>query len=355
MKFKKLVAMGLAGAMTLALSGCTIGGSSGWAIKDDKGQVPAGVYIQYMMSAFSEGAALSGDPTGNPWGKEIEGKPAEQWIDDRGMQLTKEHLAIENKFQELGLTLDEEMQQTVDAMVEYQWAAYGERYVLSGVSLESFTSVVENGFKANALFQHYYGEGGELAPSEEEYQKYYNDNYTRSLFIRYSKNDLDAMTAEEREALNKELKEGEEPRQSGLEQAEAALARAKAGEDFLGLIAEVEKANLPEGEELHSHEDPKVHDQVISKNDATLPGKYRTEVAAMADNELKIIEDGSYYYLAKRLPLEPATYADHKEEMLMEMKTDEFKGTISQWANGLSNLQVNQKMVEKYGSAGMKK
>ena len=102
----------------------------------------------------------------------IEDKTADQWIRDTAMNLTKQYLAVTLKFDELGLTLTEAKNTNIQSMVDSVWKSYGESYTLMGVNRDSYQKMLEYTAKTGDLFQHFYGEGGELAPTEEEYKQY---------------------------------------------------------------------------------------------------------------------------------------------------------------------------------------
>lgn len=72
-------------------------------------------------------------------------------------------------------------------MVDNVWKSYGESYTLMGVNRDSYQKMLEYTVKTDDLFQHFYGEGGELAPTEEEYKKYFTENYDRTRAVSYAK------------------------------------------------------------------------------------------------------------------------------------------------------------------------
>ena len=59
MMMKKLSAVALAAAMSFSLSACTLGSTS-WIFKygDDNQEVPTGIYVQNMYTAYSAAGKL---------------------------------------------------------------------------------------------------------------------------------------------------------------------------------------------------------------------------------------------------------------------------------------------------------
>ena len=349
---KKLSAVALAAAMSFSLSACTLGSTS-WILKygDDNQEVPTGIYVQNMYTAYSAAGqyATGGDTLLE---SSIEDKTADQWIRDTAMNLTKQYLAVTLKFDELGLTLTEAENTNIQSMVDSVWKSYGESYTLMGVNRDSYQKMLEYTAKTGDLFQHFYGEGGELAPTEEEYKQYFNDNYDRTRAVSYAKTSVDTMTEDELAAAEAELEEGETLPESGKAQAEAALARLQNGEDMITIIKEMEaeqeqdsEEETADGEETAEEEtDPSEYDNVVSVSNTSVPEVYRTESHAMAVGEVKIIESDNYYYVVEKLELDPdgSELTARKSSLLQEMKSDEFDAMVQEWIAALPELTVNR-------------
>ena len=361
MMMKKLSAVALAAAMSFSLSACTLGSTS-WILKygDDNQEVPTGIYVQNMYTAYSAAGqyATGGDTLLE---SSIEDKTADQWIRDTAMNLTKQYLAVTLKFDELGLTLTEAENTNIQSMVDSVWKSYGESYTLMGVNRDSYQKMLEYTAKTGDLFQHFYGEGGELAPTEEEYKQYFNDNYDRTRAVSYAKTSVDTMTEGELAAAEAELEEGETLPESGKAQAEAALARLQNGEDMITIIKEMEaeqeqdsEEETADGEETAEEEtDPSEYDNVVSINNTSVPEVYRTESHAMAVGEVKIIESDNYYYVVEKLELDPdgSELTARKSSLLQEMKSDEFDAMVQEWIAALPELTVNEKTIEEFSPA----
>ena len=91
---KKLTAGLLAAAMTVGLSGCTLGTTS-WILRygEDNAEVPTGIYVQNMYTAY-QAATRYVEDSSNVLGGEIDGRSADQWIRDTALNLTKQYLAV---------------------------------------------------------------------------------------------------------------------------------------------------------------------------------------------------------------------------------------------------------------------
>ena len=359
---KKLTAAVLAAVLSLSLSACTLGSTS-WILRygDNNEEVPTGIYVQNMYTAYSSaGQYATGDDLLT---SEIDGRTGDQWIRDTALNLTKQYLAVNLKFDELGLSLTEAENTNIQTMVDNVWKSYGESYTLMGVNRASYQAMLEYTAKITDLFQHFYGEGGELAPTDEEYKTYFEENYDRTRAVSYAKNSVDTMTDEEKAQAQADLEEGETLPQSGKEQAEAALARIEGGEDLVTIIHELEAesasddADSTDGADAESTEteekDPSEYDNVVNVNDTSVPEAYRTGSHEMAVGEVKIIESDNYYYVVQKLELDPdgSELTARKSSLLQEMKAGDFDTMVQEWIAALPEVTVNEKTVEEFSPA----
>lgn len=372
---KKLTAGLLAAAMTVGLSGCTLGTTS-WILRygEDNAEVPTGIYVQNMYTAY-QAAIQYVEDSSNVLGGEIDGRSADQWIRDTALNLTKQYLAVNLKFDEEGLTLTEAENTNIQTLVDTVWNLYGESYTLLGINRDSYQKMQEYSAKASDLFQHYYGEGGELAPTDEEYSTYFTENYDRTRAVYYAKNDVDSMTDEERAEAEAALAEGETLPESGREQADAALSRIQNGEDIVTILQEIEAEQAAESgstdetadnssgsatddaaddtgsdSAADTETDPSQYDNLVNVNDTSVPEAYRTASHEMAVGESRIVETDSGYYVVYKLELDPdgSELESRKASLLQEMKGDEYNDMIAQWVEELPEVTVNEATVEEF-------
>lgn len=189
--FKKISALLTAVGIAAACTGCS---DTTYGLEVDGVKIPAGVYIYYANSAYS--SALSMLAEENPdldttdqkavKAATVEGVPTLQWIQDKATELCVNYAAVEKKFDELGLELDTETQDTIDLMVSYYWPSYEDVMIENGVSEDSFTKVMTSSYKSELLFDYYYGTEGEFGASEDELKEYYIDNNIRAQYVAFN-------------------------------------------------------------------------------------------------------------------------------------------------------------------------
>ena len=180
---KRLVAGILAVAAIFTISACNV--KNAMSIGDE--QIPAGVYIYYVNSAYSEltGYATEAEYTGDIWDFTYEDMSAQDWINKRAEQLCVQLVAVERKFNELGLTLSEEDKASLDSYVTYYWDyyGYGESMEYSGISKDSYARVLRQSTYANKILLNMYGVGGSEEIKVDDLKATMEKDYYRTQVI----------------------------------------------------------------------------------------------------------------------------------------------------------------------------
>ncbi len=192
--FKKVSAFLTAVGVAAAFTGCS---DTTYGLEVGGIRVPAGIYIYYANTAY--GNALSTLTEENPEldttdvkavkAATIEGVDTLTWIQNKATELCVNYVAVEQKFEELGLELDEEMESNLDYMLEYYWSGYEESMIANGVSEDSFTKIMTSSYKSEVLFDYYFGTEGEFGASEDELKEYYIDNSIRAQYVAFDLHD----------------------------------------------------------------------------------------------------------------------------------------------------------------------
>ena len=193
--FSKILCVVLALVIALSAASCSL--SPQYAYQQDDIELPIGVYIYYLFNAYNsaQGYAQKSDlydaETGKYDGKKSflkmeitdddgETAVAEDWIKNKADEDTKNAVAINTKFNELGCTIDQtELDSTKTYYKSYWDQSYAEQLEPYGISFDSFflagytIPVMETeAFKAE------YGTDGPSAVSDEELTDYFKENYT---------------------------------------------------------------------------------------------------------------------------------------------------------------------------------
>lgn len=399
--FKKVTAILISMVMLTALSAC--GESTRWGAKINGNELKAGIYIYFSMNAYGEAQGYLEEGQTDVLAINIEDKPAVQWIQDKATKSMQEYVAVEEKFDELGLTLSEEELKYAENSYEYMKAMYSQygmdyekQFVDVGVSKQTVIDIDTNAIKREAIFNYYYDEGGTEEVSKDVITQYMKDNYAYVNYIAMSLKD----------GAGNLLKSDEKAKIKKM--AEDYITRAKSGEDFNVIAAEYSEyyANLQaeaqaaaqiqaaetsvsdsitaetspaKDEPLQDEsnetsvtsesasaettaavtESPAVEEenpvqdtsQVIKKDDAT-PSKTVNEKifsGTLKDGDIILIEEDEVYYVLKYMELfsKENYYDDNKASVLHEIKDEEFDALVSSWTEN-QTVEINQKAYDRY-------
>ncbi len=213
--FSKILCVVLALVVAISAASCALSPQSAYEKDDIK--LPIGVYVYYMYNAYTsaQGFAQKSDLYDASTGK-YDGKKsflkmeitdddgntavAEDWIKDKAQERTKEAVAINTKFNQLGCTIDQtELDNTKTYYKNYWDQSYAAQLEPFGISFDSFFMAgYEIPVKESEAFKAEYGTGGPSAVSDEELTKYFTENYTSYKY--FSANLFTSETAETTDA-----------------------------------------------------------------------------------------------------------------------------------------------------------
>ena len=194
---KKALAAITAASMMFAASGC--GEYTSWAMKYGDYTANSGVFIYYQMEALDEAKSIlqkeneNIDLTDTKTLKtlKVEDVDLKTWVNNKAQEDLKVYLAVNQKFDELGLELSEDKKSEIDSYFQTRWISYGEKEKCekNGTGEESYKSVIELSYKEKEVFTYYYGEGGELEYSDSDFRAYLEGNYARTKMVKLNLKD----------------------------------------------------------------------------------------------------------------------------------------------------------------------
>ncbi len=242
---KKCAAAALAVTMCAQFAAC--GKDSIYSAEIDGVQVPAGVYIYYLQTAYYDAQDKAGENTSSTdtvadaaaaqteattttadmfYAQSIEGKSVKDWIIDTATDYCRTQVAVEKKFDEYGLALTDEEEQEAELYCSQMWDYGGSYFEELGIGESSYRSIYMNNEKRAKLFDLIYSTGGERAVSDDELKAHMAENFA---LINY---------------IDIELKDGEgnllksDGKAQRMEMAQGYVDRYNAGEDFDALNKE---------------------------------------------------------------------------------------------------------------------
>lgn len=347
---KKTAAIALTSAMALSLASC--GKDTTWGANIDGTQLRAGILIYFQSNALSEAYTHMIETDTDVLSITIENKPAKEWINDEAVKSMQEYVAVENKFNELGLTFENNEDKAAVNTVDQWWEYVKEYFEGIGVSKQSYLDIVLNSEKRTALFEHYYGEGGELEVSADELKTYLSENNARVKYIEMplkdgegnllksdGKAEIKAMAEEYIERMNttdvtfEEISKEYNDYYTSLISAAAGIEQEP---------VEVESTS-DESEEVN-------YGTVISKESA-FPSTAVSETVFgdLAVNEYTIVEEDEVYYIVYKMDLfaDETYFENERFNALYDLKNEEFNETVAVWTANQA-VERNEASFERY-------
>lgn len=352
---KKISAAAAVALMALSLASC--GKDTTWGANIDGTQLRAGMLIYFQSNAVSEAGQYMEEGDTDVLAITIDDKPAKDWINDKVVKDMREYVAVEKKFDELGLSFAENEDKAVSNTVDQWWEYVGEYFESIGVSKQSYLDAALNDKKRSMIFDHYYAEGGELAVSDDEIKNYLTENNARIKYIAMPLKDGEGnLLKSEGKAELKEMAQGYIERAKNGESFETIEKEYNDYYDSLVAAANGTETQIDLGTDTSdsdsTDETAEVSYGSVITKESTYPSEKAVEEAwKLNAGEYTLVEDddNENYYIVYRMDLfADETYFDNqKDSVLHELKDDEFDATVSGWTEGQS-VEVNQAAVDRY-------
>ncbi len=332
MKWMKKIASG-ALALLLAGSLTACGGDTSWAYRSGDDTVTSGMYIGLSINALNTAYSLEGfDNTKTPFQQKLEGEDAVQWLKEKTEELAREYLAVEQKFDEMGLTLAENEVNGVSATVELYWTTLGmgTSYTDAGCGKESFTKIYTNSAKRGRLFQTIYGEGGEKEVPESELKTIFANDYAKGTYFTVSLTDEDGNALTGADLIDKK------------EEAQKLADRIAGGEDIEEVKAEYNGTDKSDDSSV-----------VIQRSNENLTAGGTAIVKGKAGESGMVTDDKYAYVYLVQDPLSGDTFENYRSTVLQNLKGDEFNETVAEWAAAVT-LEENAASLRKHSPKHLK-
>ncbi len=197
---KKTAAFFTAVTIAACVTGCA---DTSYALKANDEKIKAGIYIDYIYNEMSTqiNTLYQTGVTADFLNQKIDGKNFTDYVAEIALDHTKEHAAINDKFDELKLKLDDDKIKEINSTVSDTWEQAGDDFEEQGISRESLKEVYLNSAKRTAIFDYYYAEGGVEEVSNDDLVKYVNDNFLRYKVMSFAKNAQDEKADKESKDL----------------------------------------------------------------------------------------------------------------------------------------------------------
>lgn len=324
MKLKKLTALLLAAALTLSLGACAPKEAK-WIATNNGKDVPSGIYLTYMLNAYSEASGKVADKEADVLKQEVDGVPAADWITNKADEAFRTYIAVENKAEEESITPSVEELAYLNQQLQSQWQYMGGLYEQNGISYESYSAVSLNAYKQNRLFTAQYGAGGKTPIAEEELLKAFQEGYYKTMYVTMSLTDTEGNDLDEA------------GKQKVMDKAAEVLAKATAeGANYSEVILAYEKEQaVKKGDEessVHEH-DESSHISFIAKDTTGYSEEFLKALGEMKAGETRTVTSNTLVYVLQKLENNtPADLETYRSQVMKTLKGDEFDGLVKSWA-----------------------
>lgn len=340
---KKIISGCCAIAVACSLAAC--GEDTAWANKINGEEIRAGIYITYLIDGYSA-AAGKFDTAGiksDLWNQSLEGKEFSEYVKDSATEYCKKYVAVQNKFDELGLEFTESNLKAAQLAVENFWTADNEKaYKKLGVSKQSLIDISVNNAKSEMIFKAYYGKDGISEPTEDEVLAEIKANFAPV-------NILVVSLLDENNAVIDDAAKAEK-----LKEAEGLADRIKKGETFVSVYDEYNASeSTTDDSSTADAEEPELdkYETVLYENMyyAFYPNEVVDASLAMEVDEVRIVTSEKYYFVVQKNDiLASKTYIDtYFDTSLRSLKQDEFDAIFKEIYDGYS-IELNQKAYDRY-------
>ena len=363
----------LCGAMTAAAASCANGVT--YPVTVDGEQFRAGMYILEQQTALSEAVSKLSeeqpdlDTTAEDFDyfkQTVEGKSFDDWIKDTALEKCREYVAVERLFDQYGLTLSADEVNEINTNVkqlwteENQYAQYyygvsiiGEYYEKFGIGEQSFKDIQLNSRKRSDLFAFLYGEGGQLAATQDEINtSLQNDYLALNYFVYELENGDGAQSYADSIASGKSYEEVYRDYSQAKSDEDAAKAAEEAAAAETENDEETEDAaeEFDEGDELDDGGEtaddtttqPTVIEtaekdsliRILAKSSGTPSEEFISQASAMNAGDVKVItvenDSSTITYVVQKLDILslPEKTADTIATIRSDLKTDEYSDML---------------------------
>lgn len=346
---KRLAALGAAALMVSGLAACSTGEDTKWVAKYGETTVPAGVYIDKLISSYTTIVSQLDAEVKDPLKEQIDGVNVSQKITEDAQQQLHEYIALERKFAEMGLTLSDADTAAIEQNVDQFWAYVGEIYQANGVSRESYVLSYLNGAKRSQIFQAIYGEGGtDAVPEQELKDKFYND-YAKILVIPATYNS-GALAANSESGEDAQAKADESKKKASdlidkyLEQAKAATTL----EEMESVVYEAKK-EITGNESL---EKPASGESftIFSRDSSPYTDEMTKAVFSASYGVPTKMETDTTMYLFVRYDISEnvADFTAYRSSLVSALRSEAFSSQVAQWAGDLTDVAYNDAALKRY-------
>lgn len=331
--------------------------------------IPAGIFILIVNDVFSEASKHEDFDAENAdvqnvdvLKNKIEDQPIAEWVDNKAQERLKQFIAVNALFDQKGLSLSKEEEESITTRVDSTWDDSAAEYERRGVSKQSLLAFEQNVSKKKLLFNAYYDKDGTDPVSDDALKALFTETYIAYYYTAFPFPEPEAANPEEDKPdatesdaaasasesktdsdAEKQPQLTQEQKDEVKKQAEAVLARAKAGEKFTDLVDEQNKKIDPTAQPS-AEQGP----ALLRKDEAAEGlGQDLLDQGVIGTPVLLSSDDGYYLFLTSDPAENEKNFLDTRETLLNELKNEDFLALLTEEASKI-DIKVNSSVLNEF-------
>lgn len=293
-----------------------------------------------------------------------EGKTLKQVITDQVEEQFVFYTIINQKFNELGLTLTDELQETIDYEFKHNFLeSYTEDelnniYKTLGLSADEIKDILEINYKRQMIIDHYFGEGGEKEITEETMKNSFANDYARFKYIAFAKTDDDGNSISTEDTLTKynlvqdilkKLNNGANFEELIVEYSEAYVSDMSDYSDDEKEAAEELNDVLTQDGLFIGKDGTILQDYTYSSASSVLDSQLVNKVFSLEVGDYSYVETDTGFWILKRCDVneEDRFFKNAKDAIYNNLLSEPYTELFESWEKEF-DYTMNEKVVEKY-------
>lgn len=348
---KRLIAIALTAVMSLSAITLTSCADTTWAYKADNVTIPAGLYIMRSMTAYTlaQNHKDRNQDVTNIFKQKLDGVPAKEWILKETQRGCAEYVAIEHKFNELGLTLTDSDNNKIEQQYKESWDAVKAFFEKNGVGEATYRLSLENARKRELIFEKYYDKGGIEEVAVDDLMVHFKENFAAINMFGVKLETGDELT-EEQKTKNETAKTDAEGMVKKLNDKKNKMTFNEVYMEYVKL----ENEKLPEEEQKDTEVKDDKETTILIKKGTTSPSeKIVTAIfdEVKAEGDTVLLTDDDAYYVVRRYDVTKSEekFDEMRTQLLSEVKGDDFTKLVEEWTTeAQAKLVTNDAAVKRY-------
>ncbi len=343
---KRIIAVVLVACTAISLTACQ---DTTWAYNYEGKQVSSGLYLANLMTAYAQARTHEDikEDVKDIFKQTLDDKPAKQWIIDEAKEQCDRYIAIENKFDELKLSLTDKDMDVIEQSTKSGWDNLSAMYEKNGIGENTYKLMMTNGRKQQLIFNKYYDIGGLEEVKNENLLVHFKENFASVNIAQIPLKTGDNLTDADK-AKNKELEA----------KAQEWVKLINAGTKTMNEIADTAYHFANDTQHDSKNTDdviPKDEESksIIKKDSTSLSEKVMKALFndVKPDGDAVVIPDTNAIYICKRYDVtkEEGKFDEMRSTVLIDIKGKTFNTMVEQWSKDASTKsEANEASIKRY-------